>query len=251
MSAISSPWTTYAMSQSGASEDVQDAVVAGTATLLGGAAAGLLGQNASAGALAAQNEALNNALQHKEKVKEAIQKVLSRNHTLAAKYSTDTLMKAAENVYGAGGGPDGMNIWTNEADAKAATALRGTTYYRDGQGHYIERWDVPVGAEEVARNIVDNAGYEYGPSFYAVSKDNFSQLTTEWAKTFGADPSQFQGVGEAAAAGLGALGTVVKRDGSSFTDYYLSGSGGRWGSAATRQLNYDVAQQLVRSGYTL
>ncbi len=38
---------------------------------------------------------------------------------------------------------------------------------------------------------------------------------------------------------------------SPFTDKYLSGSGGRWGNAATRQLNFDVAQALKNQGYAI
>ncbi|GJH36298.1 hypothetical protein CBA19CS91_26095 [Paraburkholderia hospita] len=77
---------------------LQSALVAAIATLSGGLAAGLAGVNAEAGATWAQNEALNNTLQHRDLVLTAIQKTLSANPALAAKYSADTLMKAAENV---------------------------------------------------------------------------------------------------------------------------------------------------------
>lgn len=193
-----SPWVTYAASQTGASLDVQNAIVAGVATLSGGVAAGLAGANAQAGATFAENEALNNTLQHRDQVIAAIQKTLAANPTLASQYSVDTLEHAAENVYGGNGG---MGVWKNEADARAATAKDGTTYYQNAQGLYVEQWNVPAGAEDVARNIVDNALYEYGPSFAAVTKDNLSQLMSTYLKTFGSDPSQFQGVAEAAGGG--------------------------------------------------
>jgi len=214
VSAIVSPWVTYGASKTGASDDVQNAIVASFATFAGGAVAGALGGDISSGALAAQNEALNNTLQHKELALEAIGKVLSRNHSLAAKYTPETLLKAAENVYGAGGGKDGMNVWSSEADAKAATAQRGTTYYRDASGRYIERWNVPDDAEYQARLIIDNAAYMYGARYASLSADNFGQLMSSYVKTIGVDPSNFQGVGEAAAMGLGAFGSVVKRDGA-------------------------------------
>ncbi|WP_246637197.1 two-partner secretion domain-containing protein [Burkholderia catarinensis] len=214
VSAIVSPWLTYGASKTGASDDVQNAIVASFATFAGGAVAGALGGDISSGALAAQNEALNNTLQHKELALEAIGKVLSRNHSLAAKYSPETLLKAAENVYGAGGGKDGMNVWSSEADARAATAQRGTTYYRDASGRYIERWNVPDDAEYQARLIIDNAAHMYGARYASLSADNFGQLMSSYVKTIGVDPSNFQGVGEAAAMGLGAFGSVVKRDGA-------------------------------------
>ncbi|WP_332451962.1 VENN motif pre-toxin domain-containing protein [Burkholderia ubonensis] len=44
----------------------QAAAIAAFATFAGGAAAGLAGQNAAAGALAAQNETINNCLGHPE-----------------------------------------------------------------------------------------------------------------------------------------------------------------------------------------
>jgi len=197
-SALVSPWVTYAASQTGASLDAQNAIVAGLATLTGGVAAGLAGANAQAGATFAENEALNNTLQHRDQVIAAIKKTLDANPTLASKYSVDTLEHAAENVYGGNGG---MGVWKNEADAQAATAKDGTTYYQNAQGLYVEQWKVPAGAEDVAQNIVDNAFYEYGPSFAAATKDNQSQLMSTYLKTFGSDPSQFQGAAELAGGG--------------------------------------------------
>jgi hypothetical protein len=35
-----------------------------------------------------------------------------------------------------------------------------------------------------------------------------------------------------------------------FTQRYLAGSGGRWGTTATRQQNYEIAQELHRRGYS-
>ncbi|WP_257010237.1 two-partner secretion domain-containing protein [Burkholderia ubonensis] len=243
MSAIVSPWSTYAASKTGASEDVQNAIVASFATFSGGAVAGLLGGDISSGALAAQNEALNNTLQHKELALEVIGKVLSRNHSLAAKYSPETLLKAAENVYGAGGGKDGMNVWAREADAKAATAQRGTTYYRDASGRYIERWNVPDDAEYHARLIIDNASHTYGLRYASLSADNFSQLMSSYVKSIGVDPSNFQGVGEAAAMGLGAFGSVVKRDGA-----VVAGSkGAATDITGSAQTMYDQLSKKLRT----
>ncbi|GJH36297.1 hypothetical protein CBA19CS91_26090 [Paraburkholderia hospita] len=104
-----------------------------------------------------------------------------------------------------------MGVWTNQADAQAGTAQNGTTYYRNAQGLYVEQWNVPPGAESVAQNIVDNAFYEYGPQFAAVTRDNQSQLMSTYIAKFGADTSNFQGIGEGA-AGLGLAGTLVKKD---------------------------------------
>ena len=201
--ALTSPWTTYAMMQTGAPEYMQDAIVAGIATLFGGVAAGALGQNAAAGAAAAQNEALNNVLQHRDKVRDAIEQVLSRNKTLASRYSVDTLMKGADNAFG-------MRSWASEADAKAATAQAGTTYFKDAAGRYEERWDVPVAVQETAQNIVLGA-QSLGPEFRGVTWDNWKQLTAGWIRDYGTDPSNFQGAAELGAT-LGALGTIGRKD---------------------------------------
>jgi filamentous hemagglutinin len=218
-SAIVSPWSTYSASQTDASLDGQSALVAAIAMLAGGFAAGLAGANAQAGAAWAQNEALNNTLQHRDQVLAAINKTLNANPSLAAKYSAETLLKAAENVYGGNGA---MGVWTNEADAQAATAKDGTTYYRNAQGVYVERWAVPTGAEDVAQNIVDNAYFQYGAAFAAVTRDNQSQLMASYLKTFGADPAQFQGAAELAAGGalMGVSGSITA--GSGRTTVYTS-----------------------------
>jgi filamentous hemagglutinin len=55
----------------------QAAAIAAFATLAGGAAAGLAGQNAAAGALAAQNEAINNCLGHSESCAQMAKNALS------------------------------------------------------------------------------------------------------------------------------------------------------------------------------
>ncbi|MFM0184043.1 HNH endonuclease [Paraburkholderia aspalathi] len=114
-------------------------------------------------------------------------------------------------MYGGNGGPNGMRVWNNLADARAGTAARGTTFYQDAQGQYVERWSVPAGAEDVARGIVDNAQHDYGPSYADVTNDNFSQLMTTYIAKYGADSSNFQGPGEAA-AGLGLAGSLIKQD---------------------------------------
>lgn len=54
----------------------------------------------------------------------------------------------------------------------------------------------------------------------------------------------------AIAAGLNPLDVAGATE-YAFTSNYLSGSGGRWGGASTRQLNYDVGQSLVGYGYTI
>ncbi|MEK7898024.1 beta strand repeat-containing protein [Burkholderia contaminans] len=215
-SALISPLLVYAAANSGADAYAQQALVGGLATAVGGAAAAAAGQNVSAGMTAAQNNALNNDLQHVDKVVQLIDKLRARNPTIAAKYTSDDLLKAAENVYGGNGGPNGMRVWNSLADAQADTAARGTTYYRDAQGQYVEQWKVPVGAEDVARGLVDNAMKTYGPSYAGVTRDNLGQLMSTYIAQFGADTSNFQGLGEGA-AGLGLAGSLIRKEVSTLT----------------------------------
>jgi len=247
-SALVAPWTTYTASQTDAPLYVQNAIVAGLATLTGGVAAGLAGVNAQAGAAWAQNEALNNTLQHRDQVIAAIQKTLAANPTLASKYSVDTLEHAAENVYGGNGG---MGVWKSEADAQAATAKNGTTYYQNAQGLYVEQWKVPPGAEDVAQNIVDNAFYEYGSSFAAVTKDNQSQLMSTYLKTFGSDPSQFQGAAELAGGGaLVGIGATSSADSSLWSSTSsktaVENAYGHWDKHIAEFPQYQNALQYVQ-----
>lgn len=215
-SAVISPLLVYAAASSGADAAAQQALVGGLATAVGGAAAAVAGQNVQAGMMAAQNNALNNDLQHVDKVVQLIDKLRARNPTIAAKYTSDDLLKAAENVYGGNGGPNGMRVWNSLADAQASTVARGTTFYRDAQGQYVEYWKVPAGAEDVARGIVDNAGYTYGPGYADVTKGNLGQLMSTYIAKFGADTSNFQGLGEGA-AGLGLAGSLIKKETSAIT----------------------------------
>ncbi|RQY63461.1 two-partner secretion domain-containing protein [Burkholderia stagnalis] len=208
-SAVISPLLVYAAASSGADATAQQALVGGLATAVGGAAAAAAGQNVQAGMTAAQNNALNNDLQHVDKVVQLIDKLRARNHTIATKYTSDDLLKAAENVYGGNGGSNGMRVWNSLADAQAGTAARGTTFYKDAQGQYVEYWKVPAGAEDVARGIVDNARFDNGSSYANVTKDNLGQLMSTYIAQFGADTSNFQGLGEGA-AGLGLAGTLGK-----------------------------------------
>ncbi|WP_081087738.1 beta strand repeat-containing protein [Burkholderia stagnalis] len=223
-SAVISPLLVYAAASSGADAAAQQALVGGLATAVGGAAAAAAGQNVQAGMTAAQNNALNNDLQHVDKVVQLIDKLRARNPTKAAKYTSDDLLKAAENVYGGNGGPNGMRVWNSVADAQAGTAARGTTFYKDAQGQYVEFWKVPAGAEDVARGIVDNARNTYGPGYEDVTKDNLGQLMSTYIAKFGADTSNFQGLGEGA-AGLGLAGSLIKKDASAIGQTTISGSG--------------------------
>ncbi|MCA8435445.1 filamentous hemagglutinin N-terminal domain-containing protein [Burkholderia seminalis] len=210
-SALIAPLLVYAAAKSGADPYAQQALVGGLATAVGGAAAAAAGQNVQAGMTAAQNNALNNDLQHVDKVVQLIDKARASNATLAGKYTSDDLLKAAENVYGGNGGPNGMRVWNSLADAQAGTAARGTTFYQDAQGQYVEQWKVPAGAEDQARNIVDNALHTYGPSYANVTQDNLGQLMSTYIAKFGADTSNFQGMGEGA-AGLGLAGSLIKKE---------------------------------------
>ena len=212
-SAVISPLLVYAAATSGADGYAQQAFVGSFSTAVGGIAAALTGQNLQAGETVAQNNALNNDLQHSDKVVQLINKALAANHTLASQYTPDQLLKAAQNVYGGNGGPDGMHVWSSLADAEAGTAARGTTFYKDAQGQYVERWAVPAGAEDTARSIVDNAQHTYGPSYADVTNDNFSQLMSTYIGKFGADSSNFQGVGEGV-AGVSLVGSVLKKEAS-------------------------------------
>ncbi|KIP17142.1 hypothetical protein KY49_6859 [Burkholderia sp. MSHR3999] len=47
------------------------------------------------------------------------------------------------------------------------------------------------------------------------------------------------------------LGAAIESRISSFTQRYLSESGGRWGTSSTRQLNYDVGQSLKTNDYRI
>ncbi|CAM2179042.1 filamentous hemagglutinin [Burkholderia latens] len=212
-SAAISPLLVYVTAKGGVDASMQQAFVSGFATAIGGLTAAATGQNAEAGMAAAQNNALNNDLQHVDKVVELIDKLRSQNKTLASQYSAADLLKAAENVYGANGGSNGMRVWDSLADAQANTAARGTTFYKDAQGQYVEQWKVPAGAEDVARSIVDNAAYSHGPGYADVTKDNLSQLMSTYIAKFGSDTSNFQGLGESA-AGLGLAGTLGKKNAS-------------------------------------
>ncbi|MCA8389444.1 hypothetical protein LGN11_27480 [Burkholderia multivorans] len=132
--------------------------------------------------MAEQNNALNNDLQHVDKVVQLIDKLRARNSTIAAKCTSDDLLKTAENVYGGNGGPNGMRVWNSLADAQAGTAARGTTFYQDAQGQYVEQWKVPAGAEDIARSIVDNAKFYNGPSYANVTTDNLGQLMSTYQR---------------------------------------------------------------------
>jgi len=246
-SAVVSPWSTYAFSQTDGSLSLQSALVAAIATLSGGLAAGLAGGNAEAGATWAQNEALNNTLQHRDLVLTAIQKTLSANPALAAKYSADTLMKAADNVYGGNGG---MGVFTSAADAQAAAAKDGTTYYRNANGLYVEQWKVPAGAEDVAQNIVDNAYFQYGAQFASVTRDNQSQLMATYLKTFGSDPAQFQGVAEVAAGGAlyGVGGNIVANPGRTTVYTSTAADGSTQYVGITDNLNARSAAHFSQKG---
>ncbi|MCO8579876.1 filamentous hemagglutinin N-terminal domain-containing protein [Burkholderia multivorans] len=215
-SALVSPLLVYAAATSGADAAAQQALVGGLATAVGGAAAAAAGQNVQAGMTAAQNNAMNNDLQHVDKVVQLIDKLRARNSTIAAKYTSDDLLKAAENVYGGNGGPNGMRVWNSLADAQAGTAARGTTFYQDAQGQYVEQWKVPAGAEDIARSIVDNAKFYNGPSYANVTTDNLGQLMSTYIAQFGADTSNFQGLGEGA-AGLGLAGSLIRKEVSTLT----------------------------------
>ncbi|WP_325089338.1 DUF637 domain-containing protein, partial [Burkholderia contaminans] len=238
-SALISPLLVYAAAKSGADANAQGALVGGLATAVGGAAAAAAGQNVQAGMTAAQNNALNNDLQHVDKVVQLIDKLRARNPTIAAKYTSDDLLKASENVYGGNGGPNGMRVWNSLADAQAGTAARGTTFYRDAQGQYVEQWNVPVGAEDVARGLVDNAMKTYGPSYADVTRDNLSQLMSTYIAKFGADTSNFQGM--EGAAGLGIAGSLIKKEVSA-----ISQPDGVFGSVA----NANFAQSAINSAET-
>ncbi|MEJ8800270.1 VENN motif pre-toxin domain-containing protein, partial [Trinickia caryophylli] len=81
--AASAVATAYMVQQAGGAANLtneQRAVIVGAATLLGGLTAGLAGQDAQAGALAAQNEALNNGTQNHDlhKDQEELKKELSQ-----------------------------------------------------------------------------------------------------------------------------------------------------------------------------
>ena len=85
-SAIVAP---YLVEQAGGAANLTDgqrAAIVGTATLLGGLAAGFAGYNAQAGANAAQNEALNNSTQNHddpfEREQEAEKKLLSKERAM-------------------------------------------------------------------------------------------------------------------------------------------------------------------------
>ncbi|WP_196487177.1 DUF637 domain-containing protein, partial [Burkholderia territorii] len=223
-SALISPLLVYAAAKSGADPYAQQALVGGLATAVGGAAAAAAGQNVQAGMTAAQNNALNNDLQHVDKVVQLIDKARASNATLAGKYTSDDLLKAAENVYGGNGGPNGMRVWNSLADAQAGTAARGTTFYQDAQGQYVEQWKVPAGAEDTARDIVDNAFHTYGPSYASVTQDNLGQLMSTYIAKFGADTSNFQGLGEGA-AGLGLAGSLIRKEVSTLTPVEAAAGG--------------------------
>ncbi|KVQ47179.1 filamentous hemagglutinin [Burkholderia territorii] len=223
-SALISPLLVYAAAKSGADPYAQQALVGGLATAVGGAAAAAAGQNVQAGMTAAQNNALNNDLQHVDKVVQLIDKARASNATLAGKYTSDDLLKAAENVYGGNGGPNGMRVWNSLADAQAGTAARGTTFYQDAQGQYVEQWKVPAGAEDKARDIVDNAFHTYGPSYANVTQDNLGQLMSTYIAKFGADTSNFQGLGEGA-AGLGLAGSLIRKEVSTLTPVEAAAGG--------------------------
>lgn len=243
-SAVISPLLVYAAATNGADVYAQQGFVGSFSTAVGGIAAALAGQNVQAGETAAQNNALNNDLQHSDKVVQLINKVLARNHTLASQYTPDQLLKAAQNVYGGNGGPDGMHVWTSLADAQAGTAVRGTTFYKDAAGQYVEQWSVPAGAEDVARGIVDNAMHDYGSSYADVTNDNLSQLMSTYIGKFGADSSNFQGLGDGL-AGVSLVSGVLKKDFAATNNAPLGlGSTGR---AVPNSLQEQLALQQAMS----
>ncbi|WP_155642080.1 hypothetical protein [Burkholderia cepacia] len=72
----------------------------------------------------------------------------------------------------------------------------------------------------------------------------------------GAGVNPFASIGESAGEAVASLeaeaaglGNSIRQEISDFTSRYLSGSGGRWGTTSTRQLNYDIGQQLSNDGY--
>ena len=79
----------YLVDQAGGAANLTDgqrAAIVGTATLLGGSAAGFSGYNAQAGANAAQNEALNNSTQNhdglSEREQDPEQKLLAKERAM-------------------------------------------------------------------------------------------------------------------------------------------------------------------------
>jgi filamentous hemagglutinin len=113
-------------------------------------------------------------------------------------------LKAAENVYGGNGA---MEVWTNEADAQAATAKDGTTYYRNAQAYTLRDGPCQRGRRTSPKTLLTTP-----TAFAAVTRDNQSQLMGSYLKTFGADPAQFQGAAELAAGGaLMGVGGVVSQ----------------------------------------
>ncbi|MFC7422145.1 LysR family transcriptional regulator [Iodobacter arcticus] len=116
----------------------------------------------------------------------------------------DDLVKAAKNVYGR----DEMRIFVTEADAIKATKATGTTFYQNAAGNFVERFDVPAKMEVLARGLVDNAQYEGGKKYAALTKDNFDQLMKVLVEQAGLDAvsNNFGGAAELGAfVGVGSL----------------------------------------------
>ncbi|ACR31227.1 DUF637 domain-containing protein [Burkholderia glumae] len=133
-SAVLSPWVIGQIDPSGAPLDQgQVAAVTALATMAGGAMAGLAGQNAMAGATAAQNEALNNATQHVGPSNGMLSKVCAATNPACSDQMIQTLNNAqAQNATMALGnmnaaapyvaGALGVSLFGPEAIATAVTA---------------------------------------------------------------------------------------------------------------------------------
>lgn len=109
-----------------------NAITVGLATLSGGLAAGLAGQNAQAGATSAENEALNNATSTKSttvKAPDAIQPVYPLENLLLGGSGLYRLARTAVDVYNSLTGSISVTPNPGNTTVYTSTAEDGTTQY--------------------------------------------------------------------------------------------------------------------------
>ncbi|WP_338298644.1 DUF637 domain-containing protein [Pandoraea sputorum] len=221
-SAVISPWLAQGMLDGtpGAQQLTQQQIglLVGIASLSGVLVSGLAGQDPNAAAKTAANEAQNNQVPHTgpQAPPPPIQRAGggSSGQTGTSKPNQQGLL----DEYGLAGTPN--NAGNDQNFGTSFPTPESLKRLLEG---------LPQVATELADKIFAN------PSFCAIAPAMCGVIITASSMSGGGSSSN-------SSSSSGSNET-------NFTDKYLGGSGGRWGNADTRQLNYVVGQTLIGDGY--
>ncbi|VVD67547.1 tRNA nuclease CdiA-2 [Pandoraea iniqua] len=205
----------------------QIALAVGIVSISGALVAGLTGQNPNAAATAAANEAQNNQYAHPP--------------------TPPPIQRA-----GGGGGPaDGpKGTWfPNQSGLSDQYGLEGTPNDSGKWNFTLPGFSSLVDTFWQLTTIFPaKVGEIFSGTFPRPNRCILSPILCSANIVISAANSS--GGGSSASSSGGGNGvTTNNSSGTTFTDKYLDGSGGRWGNTNTRQLNYVVGQTLAKDGY--